>query len=248
MAASVLTFFLNNPLQSGSSAGLLDVNQPVTTTSITGWNVGSIGTAFSFATMQYNFEVPSGAFTNGGPGEPVGPPNASAHSFAIDCFRTASVYTGVFSAGTWYSCASMLAVTRAQTGAGNLRWRIWRASSLSGSHATEITHFSSNSCLIGSTITALGTSVAQTSSASTQVAQFSVSGEYLFLQCAWQKRSASNNASADCAFRFGAGLTITDGSGLITSAFSDTTPAPTGGAMSGYLLHHYYHGLVEGQL
>src|SRR2546427_3148722 len=242
MPASVLTFFLNNPIQSGSSAGLLDTTAPPASTSTTGFTPGTISTTFSFATMQYNLEEGSAYFTGGGPGAPVGPPTQSAHSFAIDCWRTNSVYTGVFSAGTWYSSASVISVTAGLSGAGNLRWRIWRSSSFSGASATEITKFSNNSCLIGSTFTNLTTTVAQSSSASTQVASFSVSGEYLFLSTAYQIRTASGNASADVLFRMGPITDLTNGSHLVTSAFSDTTPTSGGVSGAGFYVHRKHWG------
>lgn len=227
MAGSVLTFFLNNPLQSGSSAGALDLVQPATSTSTTGWTVGT-NAAGLFSRMTFGTEVPRGNFT--ATAQPSGPPISTAGILAQDCFRTSTATTGDFSAGTWYSCASMIAVTASGTAQDRLRTRIWRSVNVDGTGATEIT----KGAMIGTTI-APQTTVANTSSASTQIGAFSLANEYLFLQCALETVVAGAGTTRDCLMRFGAITSNVAGSFLATSSFSVTGGGGGGGVFgAGY--------------
>src|SRR5437899_965004 len=110
MPSSVLTFFLNNPRQSGSSAGLLDLTQPAASTSTTGWTVGTV-VGGNYSRLTYNVEVPSTNFTT--TVQLSGAPITASSHIAEDCWRTSTATTGDFSAGTWYSSASVIAVTAA---------------------------------------------------------------------------------------------------------------------------------------
>lgn len=235
MAGSLWTLYMNNPQQSNSSAGLLTLTQPGASTSTTGWNVGKTSISFPFSLMSYNVEKTSGQF-NTAAKPATGPDVAGAH-FAQDCWRISAATTGVFSAGTWYSSTSVISVTAALSGAGRVNYRLWRSSSESGAAPTELT----KGRMVGTTITALSTTVAQSSSASTQIASFSLTNEYLFMNMAWEIVTASGNNGADADIRFGS-LAQTDGSGLITSIFSGTVAAPAaafGGMMP------YYRAVVQ---
>jgi len=219
VAGSVLTFFLNNPLQSGSSAGALDLVQPATSTSTTGWTVGTIA-AGNFSRLTYNAEVPTTNFT--ATAQPSGAPISTGGKLAQDCFRTSTATTGDFSAGTWYSCASMIAVTAAGTAQDRLRTRVWRSVNVDGTAGTEIT----KGTMVGTTITP-STTVAATSSASTQVGAFSLANEYLFLECALETVVAGAGTTRDCLIRLGAITSNVAGSFLATSNFSATGAAAT---------------------
>src|ERR1041385_8786990 len=110
--SSALTLYPNNPLQSSSSAGKLDTTAPTASTSTTGWTVGTTSVSFPYSLLSYNAEkanFSSGALPSGGP------VTAAAH-FAQDCWRLSSVTSGTFSAGTWYSSLSLLAVTARERG------------------------------------------------------------------------------------------------------------------------------------
>jgi len=223
MAASVLTFFLNNPLQSGSSAGALDLVQPATSTSTTGWTVGTIA-AGNFSRMTFGVEVPTTNFT--ATAQPSGAPISTGGKLAQDCFRSSVATTGDFSAGTWYSAASMIAVTASGSAQDRLRTRIWRSVNVDGTGGTEIT----KGAMVGTTITPQ-TTVANTSSASTQVGAFSLANEYLFMQCALETVVAGAGSTRDCLIRFGAITSAIAGSFLATSLFSITGGG--GGTVSG---------------
>lgn len=239
MAASVLTLFLANPIQSGSSAGLLTLTQPATSTSTTGWTVGKIA-ATNYSRQSYNQEEATTTFT--ATAQLSGAPITLGGHLAEDCWRTSAVTTGVFSAGTWYSGVSVISVTAAATGTGNANFRIWRSVNADGTAATEIT----KSNMTGTNVANLLTTVAQTSSASTQVAGFSLAAEYLFFQAAWKITVASGSNTADTLIRQGAITSNVAGSFLATSAFSATLGIAA--SRGGYLSHHYYRDLVEGQV
>jgi hypothetical protein len=175
MAASVLTLFLDNPVQAGSSAGLLTLTAPTASTSTTGWTVGTTA-ATQYSRLTYNTEVGAANFT--ATAQPSGAPTSTA----MDCYRISAVTTGDFSAGTWYSSVSAIAVTSGGIQDGRARFRIWRSANVDASSPTEITA----GTMIGTSVTNLATTVAQSSSASTQIGAFSLSAEYLFLQVAWE--------------------------------------------------------------
>src|SRR5256886_804572 len=126
--ASVLTLFYNNPMQSGSSAGVLDLSQPTASTSTTGWTVGTLSPTL-YSRMSFANKLTSTAF-HSTPVELGGAPSATAGLLAADCWRLSAATSGTFSAGTWYSALSCLATTTGGSQDGNGRWRLWRSSSV----------------------------------------------------------------------------------------------------------------------
>lgn len=216
MAASVLTFHTDNPEQSSSSAGLLNLTAPTASTSTTGWTVG-VTAINNFSLQTFRSEV---SFLNNA----TALPSVAPAGKAMDCWRISAATTGVFSAGTWYSSLSAIAVTNSSAQRGAALFRIWRSVNPDGTAATEIT----KSRMTGSTLAGtLLTTVAQSSSASTQVAGFSLANEYLFMQAAWQITTVGTNAGSDVLVRLGPWTDVTNGSGLVTSAFSATQAAAT---------------------
>ena len=123
--------------------------------------------------------------------------------------------------------------------AGRARFRLWRAASADGASATELTQ----GTMVGSALTGLSTTVAQSSSASTNIGAFSLANEYLFQQVAWETLTPGLQASDDRLIRFGSMESIT-GSGLVTTNFT-----PTGGAgaalFAGYYNGYYYPQIVQ---
>jgi hypothetical protein len=224
MAGSILTLYCDNPEQSGSSAGLLNLTQPTASTSTTGWTVGTtVAARFS----RQTFRTEKAAATFGATVEPSGAPLGKAQ----DCWRISAITTGQFSAGTWYSSVSVIAVTSGSDQDGNALFRLWQSANADGSGAVELT----KSRMTGTTVTNLTTTVAQSSSASTQIAASNLTNEYLFLQVGWQITGAGGNVNRDVLVRLGS-LAQTTGSGLITSAFSSITPVSS--AKGGGYYHH----------
>ena len=176
--ASILTLYASNPEQSGSSAGLLTLTQPGASTSTTGWIQGLLG-ATQYSRQSFRQERANATFASTAQpsGEPLG--------LAQDSWRISATTTGDFSAGTWYSSVSVIAVTSGGFQDGRARFRLWRSGNADGTTATEITA----GTMVGSLVTNLSTTVAQSSSASTQIGAFSVANEYVFLQVAWESTS-----------------------------------------------------------
>ena len=227
---SILTLFCANPKQSGSSALLLTLTNPGASTSTTGWGVADVNAA-TFSRMTATIERPRLEF------QATAQPSGGPLNAAEDCFRISDATTGDFSPGTWYSSLSVIAVTSGGDQDGRLSCRIWRSANADGTSATEVTQ----GRMVGSNVTNLATTVAQSSSASTRVAAFSLTNEYLFMQVAWENNSLVATNTRDALIRFGS-LAQTNGSGLITADFT-----PTGGAavVAGGLLLSYYQNLVQ---
>lgn len=168
-------FYLNNPIQGGSNAGLLDTTAPTASTSTTGWTVGTTGVN-QYSRQTYNSEVGAGNFTS------TAQPSGTLVNLGEDCFRISAATSGTFSAGTWYSSMSVLAVSSGGIQQGRGRFRLWASSNADGSSARELTQ----GIMVGSIVTELNTSVAQTSSASTQMSAVTLTNEFLFQQQAWE--------------------------------------------------------------
>lgn len=231
---SILTLYFANGVQSGSSAGNLTLTQPGASTSTTGWGVAD-ETPPAYSRMSFARERPRLEPT--GTAQPSGSPLGQAE----DCFRISDTTTGDFSAGTWYSSLSVIAVTSGSDQDGRARFRLWRSINADGTGATEITA----GTMVGSNTTNLTTTVAQSSSASTQIGAFSLAGEYLFGQVAWEINSNVGTNTRDVLIRFGS-LAQTSGSGLITADFAATGGAPV---VSGAgLYNNYYKNIVQGVL
>jgi len=175
---SIVTLYCADPVVSGANAGTLQTSTPAATTSGTGWTVGG-ATPTAYSRQTYNVEVSSTNFTS--TVQPAGSPLNSAE----DCWRYGPS-TGTFSGGTWYSSLSVIAVSSGGVQDGRARYRLWRASNANGSNATEI--IINGGVPVGSLVTDLSTTVAQSSSVSFEVPGFELNGEYLFLQVAWEAR------------------------------------------------------------
>jgi len=175
---SIVTLYCADPVVSGANSGTLQTSTPAATTSGTGWTVGG-ATPTAYSRQTYNVEVPGANFTS--TIQPAGSPLNSAE----DCWRYGPS-TGTFSGGTWYSSLSVIAVSSGGVQDGRARFRLWRASNADGSNATEI--IINGGVPVGSLVTDLSTTVAQSSSISFEVPGFELNSEYLFLQVAWEAR------------------------------------------------------------
>ena len=105
---SILTLYMDNPEQSGSSAGRLNTSQPTASTSTTGWTVSFNGTTL-YSRQSFRQERPSAEFAS--TAQPSGAPITKAE----DTWRISDATTGTFSAGTWYSSISAIAVSSGGT-------------------------------------------------------------------------------------------------------------------------------------
>ena len=226
--ASVLTLYCADPIVAGGNAGTLQTTVPPASTSTTGWTVGTVA-AGNYSRQSYNNEVPSAGF--GATAQPSGAPVASAQ----DCWRYGPS-TGTFSGDTWYSSLSVIGVTSGGDQDGRARFRLWRSNNADGTVATDI----AAGTFLGTTVTNLSTTVAQSSAASVFVPTLTLVNEYLFLQAAWEISGVGAAVDRDVLVRYGS-ISQTDGSGLLTAPFL----AAGGAAAPGPgLLEWYYRALV----
>jgi hypothetical protein len=157
---------------------------------------------------------------------------------AEDCWRYGPS-TGTFSGDTWYSSLSVIGVTSGGDQDGRARFRLWRSAN---PDATVPTELDSLGTIIGTTVTNLSTTVAQSSSGSGFIPIFALQNEYLFLQAAWETTGAGGAADRDVLIRYGS-LSAIDGSGLVTAPFLDG--AAVGAAFGGSLMQYYELQLVQ---
>lgn len=96
-------------------------------------------------------------------------------------------------------------------------WDDWSGGAVGGSGVDEITSIPGT--MVGTTVTNLSTTVAQSSAGSWRIPAFPVSNEYLFMQAAWEITGAGGAADRDVLVRYGS-MGATDGSGLVTAPFA----------------------------
>ena len=226
--ASVLTLYCADPIVSGGNAGTLQTTVPPASTSTTGWTVGTVASG-NYSRQSYNNEVSTAGF--GTTVQPSGNPVNSAQ----DCWRYGPS-TGTFSGDTWYSSLSVIGVTSGGDQDGRARFRLYRSNHADGSVPTDI----AAGTFLGTTVTNLSTTVAQSSSGSIFVPTLTLANEYLFLQAAWEISGAGGAVDRDVLVRYGS-MGQTDGSGLVTAPFlaQGGAAAPAGG-----LLEFYYRAVV----
>jgi len=139
------------------------------------------------------------------------PPDGSLDTTNGDGFRSATTYTGVFSAAeTWSFSFAARAATSASGQDGRAYCRVFRSANEDGSGATEIT----SGAVEGTIVTNLTTSATQTSTCTFEPGEVTLSGEYLFVQVAWGRTGAASMTGADVNMFIGA-----TGTRLVTASF-----------------------------
>ena len=226
--ASVVTLYCSDGIVSGGNAGTLQTTVPVVSTSTTGWTVGTVAVG-NYSRQSYNNEVATAGF--GATAQPTGSPINQAQ----DCWRYGPS-SGTFSGDTWYSSLSVIGVTSGGDQDGRARFRLWRSNNGDGTVATDIVP----GTFLGTTVTNLSTTVAQSSSASIFVPTLTLVNEYLFLQAAWEISGVGAAVDRDVLVRYGS-MSATDGSGLVTAPFAN---ALAGGAVGAGLLPFYYRTML----
>ena len=211
---AALTFYLTNTAVNGY--GELNENAPASALSspVTGWIVAKTASG-NYSAFLVNTERAANTF-----GATVLPAAASLNA---DGLRTASAYTGTFANANWTFTFEITATTSASGQDGNFGLRLYRSANADGSSATEITAARQETNAVTNLATGATTELAVTFNPGA----FSVNGEYLFVQLAWEITGASGNNGADVNLRIGSNET------RIVSA--DFTPSFTGsgdGALS----------------
>jgi hypothetical protein len=93
---------------------------------------------------------------------------------------------------------------------------------------------------VGTTVTNLSTTVAQSSAASVFVPTFTLVNEYLFLQAAWEITGVGGAVDRDVLVRYGS-ISQVDGSGLVTAPFAN---AAAGAVVGPGCYFAYYRNMV----
>lgn len=180
--ATVTTMYPTTNTASGSNFGDLQVggSAPSTSTSSTGWTVGTTA-ASNYSRMNFGTERLASTF--GTTAEPSsGPDNTLGDSFR------AGPFTGTFEAGDWSFAFAFRAVTAAGGQDGRVRVRVWKSTSATGASPTEIT----SGATTLSSVTDLATGADQTSSGTVTLPTIILTNHYLFIQLAWEITGAAS--------------------------------------------------------
>lgn len=200
------TFYLQSVLSEQDNQYLLLPDGPAPTTNfLIKWTVGTT------APTQYARMGASPTF--GATAEPNGEPNG-----ARDSFRTGRL-RGTVPAGTWTLSVPVQAFAAGGAQDGRIRCRVWQSAYPQGQNATELT----SGVQLGTTVTNLSTSVAQTSTVTMTMPAITLSDEFIFVQLAWEITGAGASVVADVWIKRGPTST------LVTPAFT-VTEMPSYGA------------------
>jgi hypothetical protein len=179
----------------------------------TGWVVGTGATNHSeFATRTNRA---SSTFT----GTTV--PDGSLDTTLKDAWRSDQALTGDFASANWTVHFAAIGVTQAGAQDGRMRCRLFKANA-DGSSATEITSAHQQ----GGLITNLSTTQ-QVSTATFNPGAFSVAGQYIFVQLAWERTGAGGMSTTDVAMRVGDTASRVISSDFTPGAQSATASAAT---------------------
>lgn len=193
-----------------------DISGVANATSATGWTVGKIAAA-RYSDLANGTERATGTFTTTivpnttAPTvnitltsvTPYTPPNLLVSNQAI---TTAFEYTGVFPAGTWTFAFPVIAVSAGGVQDGRMGIRVFKASR-NGDTFTGTTELTS-ARLVGTTVTNLTTTTAQTSTVTWSAPAFQLNNEYLIVKIAWEITGAGNANNQDVLIRFGPASTM----------------------------------------
>ena len=191
---------------SGSGfAALLDIAPTPFSASAFGWIMGNSNPPL-IAEMSRSFEL-----TRTDASWLTTPSASIPNRIRGNCWE-AGPYNGEFVAGIWSITMSVKSVTRTDSQVGNLLYKFWKGSDISGSNATLIssTLFTSsrNPAQSGGTTPAnLSSSLAAlTCSANLPSAWFR--NEYLFIQTYWNIVTGGGNTTDDENFVFGISASV----------------------------------------
>lgn len=123
-------------------------------------------------------------------------PSVSPDNTLGDSFRSPNPLSGTFAAGNWTlgARARASATGTALGQAGRFRFRVWASPDATGAtNVREIT----TSTVTTNTSTAFSGVTVQQLSGTWAAPQFTLGGEYLFFQMAWEITTAATGATAD---------------------------------------------------
>jgi len=206
---AALTYFLTNASASvGSDLSASDPGAEATRSPVTGWIVSTGSTNHS--AWFNDVERAASTFVD------TAPPDGSLDTTNGDFWKSPGLLTGDFDSANWNIHFAARATSNGGTQDGRMRCRLFRGPNADGSGATEITAAQQS----GGLITDLLTSVTQVSTATFNPGAFSVAGEFIFVQLAWERTGAGAMTTSDVNARIGNGSGT--GSRIITANFTST--------------------------
>ncbi len=204
---AIKTFYIKDAIAGSSQHGSLQDGgvAPSTTTSGTGWTVGTENNT-QYCLQDYGSKRDHFSFNS--TVVPSTGPNTS------DCWRTESTLSGTFDIGSWTIAIAVRSVSASASGSGRLRCRVWRSVNQNGSSATQIT----SGTITTNQWSNLSTGTTQNLTATFSPGSIVLNGEYLFLQIACEIDNDSFNSSADVLIRVSS-----TGSVITTTNFTSGT-------------------------
>jgi hypothetical protein len=210
------TFYLKAAAASGSNFGSLqDGGTAPTRVANTGFTVGTTA-ANNYALMWYAASRTAASFAATSPlSTSTGPSNTSAQATA---WRSENTLTGTFEPTSW-TLNFPIRSTSGTAHRGAMRVRVWASTDATGqSNKRELT----SGVVQGTTLSTISTTVDTNSVVTwTPTKHFSLSSEYLFVQCEWLITTAGSAS--------GAALVISDGAAatIVTSEFNTSLTTRT---------------------
>lgn len=209
---AALTGYLTNASVSvGSDLSTTDPGAEAYRSPVTGWIVGTGATNHS--AWANDVEQASATFVD------LLPPDGSLDTTNGDFWAWPTTLHGDFASANWNIHFGCQANTNGGAQDGRMRCRLFRGANQNGSSATEITAAQQS----GGLVTNLAAGTTQVSTATFNPGAFSVTDEYVFVQIGWERTGAGGMASSDVNARIGGASSCR----VVTSDFTDTTPAPT---------------------
>lgn len=206
-AGAPLTWYLTDASVSvGSDLSLTDPGAEAFRSPVTGWIVAT--GANNTAPWNNDVELAATAFAD------TSPPDGSLDTTNGDFWTSPAALTGSFQSGNWTVSLCVRSNTAGSTADGRALCRLFRGPNQDGSSATEIT----GAAQAGTTITDVNQSATGTSTITFNPGAFSVSGEYLFVQLAWERTGAGAMAGDDVNARIG--NASGGGSRVVTAPFA----------------------------
>lgn len=183
----------------------------VAATNADGWVVGTGST--NHAEYEVGVERAATTFT----GTTV--PDGTLDTTLKDAFRghyAGGPMYGTFAAGNWTFNFVVRAVSSATSQNGRIRFRVLRADA-DGANAVEITSAQQSGTAVG---VMSSTTTDYTSSATVSLPSFSLAGQYVFIQVAWERTAAASMTTADVNWRTGSSASV--GTRIVTADFTPT--------------------------
>lgn len=207
--SQVITYYpVDSPASGGANfLSMQRATPPITATGSTGWTVGTVsGTQYSsMASLTKRASSTFGATLQ---------PSANPNSTLGDCYRSSNPLWGSFVAGNWTLSLGVIATARAGA-TGRASFAMWKSPDPLGVNSL-VSMLAAG--WVSSQVANLQTTTAQASILTNNRSAFTFSGEYLFVQVAWEIDSAGPGINTDVMIQNG------PNSYILTPLFTPTWP------------------------